>query len=787
MLFSYRWLKELSGTNKSPHAVAELLMTHAFEVETVTPYAHELDDIVIGQVLSVKPHPNADRLRVTTVLLGRKDIRTIVCGAPNVAVDQRVAVVLPGGRLPGGHLIEVAELRGQKSEGMICSAKELGLGDDHTGILVLPTEAPVGKSFAKYAGLDDTVLDVKILPDRAGDVLSYRGLAREIAALEGITPAFETLKPIRFRSGISTLVPKVTLKSGACGRYILAVFKNLRPSETPLLLRSRLVVSGIRPINPVVDITNYLMLETGQPLHAFDLDAIGKGGIVVRDAMGREHLSLLDGTKVALTKEDLVIADGRRPLALAGIMGGKHSGITEKTKRVAIEIAHFDASRIRKSRKRLNLETDASYHFERGIDMERPSVTLPLLTRLMEDVCHTDFVGRRDVYPRKVKPVSVRCQETEVEELLGIKVPLFEMVQYLALLGLEVKKVANKKEIVVTVPPRRSDLREREDLIEEIGRMKGYAKIIARAPEVPLSPVRDTEKRSFDKLLRSLLSSFGVDEVLSYSFYSEKDAEIFGLREEKPLRVANPMNPDQAFMRASLIPNLLRITKRNLRYAKEFSFYEIGNVFVAGKNAPEERTELGWITVSTGDEREGFFLLKGKIEALFQSLGIKATFEVPISGINFLTSGAMAVIRSGELEIGCVGLLQKGVARSFGLGTQRVFVVQFAFDLLAGLTHVKREMETLPRFPFAYRDISLTGKKSLMFREVQSLIESAGQPLLRQVQLFDVYRTSDETSYAFHLTFGHRDRTLTNDETEALFTKIVTQAEERLGMRLRLL
>lgn len=787
MLFSYHWLKELTGTKKSPRAVADLLMTHAFEVESVAAYTHELDDIVIGQVLSVKPHPNADRLRVTTVQVGKKDIRPIVCGAPNVAVNQKVAVVLPGGSLPGGHTIEAATLRGETSDGMICSAQELGLGDEHRGILVLPADAPIGKSFARYSHLDDTVLDIKILPDRAGDVLSYRGMAREIAALEGVRPAFENQQPNRFRTSVSSAVPKITLKSKSCERYVLAAFKNLGSEvTTPLLMRARLLISGIRPISPVVDVTNYLMLETGQPLHAFDLDAIGKGGVVVREAKPRETLLLLDGKKVVLGKEDLVIADAKKPLALAGVMGGKHSGITEKTKRVAIEIAHFHGTTIRKTRKRMGVETDASYHFERGIDKDRPGEVLPLLTRLMEDVCRTDFLGRRDIYPRKAKPRSIRCREEDVEALLGIKIPLFEMVQYLALLGLTVKKVANRKEIVVTIPVRRSDLRDPEDLIEEIGRMKGYANIKAVAPVMPLVPVIENRERSFERRIQTILRSLGFDEVLSYSFYSEKDAVALDLKQDLHLRVANPMNPDQALMRATLLPTLLHIGRRNMRNFRSIEIFELGRVFSVGSKFPEERGKIGLLAIKPVEVDDLFLCEKGKLEMFFDALGISVSFIPLPPQSGYLAHGQGASLQSEGAQIGVMGVVSKKTLRAFGLETLPVIFIELEVEMLQGLVPEKREIHPLPKFPFAHRDISLIGKSTLRFAEVNALLHEAGQPLLQNAELFDVYRSTGEVSYAFHLTFGHRDRTLTSEETEACFQEIVTQAGSRLGMRLRL-
>lgn len=786
MLFSYRWLKELSGTKRSPEKLAQLLITHAFEVESVAPWEHGLGDIVIGEVTALVSHPKADRLRVATVAVGRKDSRTIVCGAPNVAVGQKVAVILPGGTLPGGQRIEAVTLRGQKSEGMICSARELGLGMDHTGILVLPEAAPIGKALVQYGDLDDSVLDVKILPDRAGDALSYLGLAREIAALEGVPPAFEHVskQPLRRRSG--ALVPRITLHTTGCRRYALAVFKLRGTAETPLQMRCRLIVSGLRPVSPAVDITNYLMLETGQPTHAFDLDAIGKSGLVVREAKSRESLTLLDGTKVALARGDLVIADHRRALALAGIMGGKASGVTETTKRIAIEIAHFDPAHIRITRKRLGIETDASYRFERALDADRPTLALPRLIRLMDQVGQADCLGVRDVYPKKLKPVRIRCRETDVEQLLGVKVPLFEMVQLLALLGLSVKKVSNQKEILVTVPTRRNDLREREDLIEEIGRMKGYGSIPARAPLVPLAAVGEHVRQRHDRALRMILRALGLDETLLYSFYSEKTTRALGLNPATHLRVANPMNPDQALMRESLLPNLLLAGKRNLRFFSEFALYEMGSVFRRQLKSPQERTVLGCVWFAPRDEAALFSRAKGALQTLAQALNLPLIFEpAPLSSPPF-ADGQSASLMCETANLGTLGSLQSSTLRALGLVERAVVATEIDLDEFYRHIPAEHTFQPLPRFPFVERDISLIGPERLNFRAVHALVSEAGAPLLRSLQLFDVYRTAGETSYAFHLSFGHPDRTLTHDEVETCFSAIVTRAQEKLGLRLRL-
>ncbi|MEP7162543.1 MAG: phenylalanine--tRNA ligase subunit beta [Candidatus Moraniibacteriota bacterium] len=786
MQFSYKWLRELSGTKRSPGKLAELLLTHAFEVESVSAYPHGLADIVIGKVLKVVKHPSADRLKVTTLETVKGEARTIVCGASNVAAGQKVAVVLPGGKLPDGTVIKEAELRGVKSEGMICSERELGLGESHAGIIVLDKDAPLGKSFAKYVGLEDTILDVKILPDRSCDALSYEGLSREIAALEGFAPLFLKEKKLRTKTKTSSKVPKVTLKSEKCDRYILALFQGVKIEESPLSLKVKLLTSGLRPINAIVDITNYLMLLTGQPLHAFDADAIGKKGIVVRNAKPHERLMLLDGKTITLSSEDLVIAGSERALALAGVMGGKHSAITEKTKNIVVEIARFDPVTIRKTRKRHNFLTDASSRFERGIDGERPGESLSQLLPLIQKTTTGEYRGSRDVNKVKAKTKKIILSIERLEKMLGSAVPLFEAVQFLALEGLSVKKVANKKELEVLVPVRRPDLRDEFDLVEEIGRMRGYDKIVALDPALPLEATPSHSGKRFERRAKSVLLGAGFDEVMTYSFYSEAMAKRTKLSFEEHVALENPMNPDQALLRFSLLPNLLSVAEKNLKHFESLHLFEWGSVFQNAKLAPVEKKKLGLLSYAKGvDGAKAFFLMKGKVEALLGHFGIQAVFE-PMAQVPALFHPTrMASLIAQEKVLGYMGEIRPDIAKAYGL-PRGVVMVELDGELLLGNKHEDIVAMPLQRFPHAYRDISLTGPKSLVYAQIKALLHEAGGLLLQGAELFDIYEEGDERSFAFHLAFGLPERTLTSSEMDQVFDTIVREAKEKLGMRLRL-
>lgn len=787
MIFSYSWLKELSGTKRSPQKLAELLLTHAFEVESVETYQHGIENVVIGKVLSVKQHPNADRLRVASVNTGKKEIRTIVCGAPNLAVGQKVVVALPGAHLPGGVFIEESELRGVKSSGMICSARELGLGLEHDGILVLPPSAPVGKNFTSYAGLDDVIMDIKILPDRSTDALSYRGLAREIAALEGHSVAF-LQPPIPRTVKKSTRVPKVTLQSDRCGRYRALLLPELQSTTTPLAAQTRLLLSGLRPISPVVDLTNYLMLETGQPIHAFDAAHIAKGGIVVRTAKSREKLELLDGTVLTLSPDDLVIADSKKTLALAGVMGGKHSGMSDATKSVLFEIAHFTPASVRRTEKRHKLLTDAAYRFERGIDLGRIDEVTPLLLELIEAWGLGTNSSFREVGGKLPKQKNIVLELESVSSLLGTKVPLFEVVQYCSWLGLSVKKLPNRQALAITVPLRRPDLTSPEDIIEEIGRMRGYATIDPLPLTLPVQPGSHDTTKYFERELKKLLTAAGLSEVMSYSFYSEYMLQSSGLNKEEHLSLANPMNADQAYLRASLFPNLLRSCEQNTKQYDHFSIFEFGSVFTDQKNGPREEKRLGILMFDrqSTSAQDSFLHWKSQLENIFTMSGITPSWESPVTHVpNYYHPARVAHLTMHNQSLGFVGMVHPKYLRRLGKKSTLLYA---EMSVTVWQTLQKRELayRDISRFPMAERDISLIGPKTVSFAQLQQVIHEAGAPLLQKSELFDLYETATEKSFALHLGFGSTERTLSSQEMDEKFDAIVARATEHLGMRLRL-
>ncbi len=796
MRYSYRWLKELSGTRKSPEQVARLLLTHSFEVEGIEKYSAALDGVVIGQVVELTNHPNADKLHVAEVTVGKNDTRVIVCGAPNIALGQKVAVAVPGTVLPHGIEIQVVTLRGVASNGMICSKKELGLGDDHSGILVLPEDAPVGALFAKHFQFDDTILEVKILPDRGSDALAYQGLAREIAALDGHAPRLVEKGRKTLRIPSYNRAPKVTITAKKeCPRYLGLYYQGVTVAESPLWLEAKLLVAGLRPINNLVDATNYLMLLTGQPMHAFDADKI-EGGITVRLAKKNEKLKLLNGEMIKLSSEDMVIADSKQVLALAGVMGGLGSAVTEKTKNIFVEIANFDGASVRRTKNRHRLPTDASYRYERNLDPNLPTDAAREAAELFGLLSSGRLMGMRDVYLKKTKAWKISLSLERVENVLGSRLPLFEVVQYLALLGLGVKKVVDQKVLNVTVPTRRPDLLNEWDLIEEIGRLRGYEKVTPTAPFLPLVPAVKSPLKVLERASKEYLAGAGFDEVMTYSFYGERDRVAARLPLDHHLELENPLSPEQKYLCMTSLPLMLRKAGENMRHFDHFDIFEWSHNF--GKqpktNIPVEAASLSMVTVlskkSTRDE--AFFILKGKVAAFMEALAImseRIAYELPekfphIPVLNMLHPTRSVVLTVDGRMIGLLGEPHPLVLKNFGLEA-RLAVAGFLAEELLVLQQEKRVFVPLQKFPYALRDISLTLPKDVTVADVETIFREAGAPLLQKWELFDIYEQDSEKSFAFHLSFGTPLRTLSSSEMDATFDQIVTLVKGRFAGRLR--
>lgn len=799
MKYSFDWLKEISGTKQDVQKVVDDLTMHSFEIEGLEKIGQNLNGVVVGEILEISKHPNADKLQLTKINIG-KEVLDIVCGAPNIKVGQKVPVALVGAKLSSGLEIKEAEIRGIKSFGMLCAEDELGLGTDHSGIIVLDPKSKVGSPISKVMEIEDDILEIKVLPDRGHDAQSHVGVAREIAVLENrkFDYDFDGLKlPSKKTKKLSVKIEDKKL----CPRYIGAVMENIEIKESPLWMKNRLLSSGIRPINNIVDATNYVMLELGQPLHAFDWDIIKSDSarIIVRKAKKGEKIILLDESVKELDENDLVIANEKEALAVAGIMGGQNSGINEKTKTIVLESANFNATSIRRTRTKLNIKTDASDRFEKDIDPNLAEKAMVRLIEIIEHIAGGELEGISDVYPQKISAWKIKLDSEYANRLLGESVPIEKMVGILRLLDIDAKQKG--KFIEAKIPTSRLDLRTQEDLIEEIGRIYGYDKIQPEAPLVPIKPAPVNEGLIFTRSLKSILVSLGFSEVYNYSFYSERDAKMAKLERAKHLELANPLNPDQTLARASLIPNVLKNIKENLKNFKEFHIFEIGHVYhMNGKNLPEEKEMLvGAIVLEKKNAKEekqdkrhesNFFEAKALVDGLLAQIGITDQYydnfkSETAKSLWHESRSAEIKIEGSEETVGFAGEINPLVLDGFDIQT-RVVMFEFDTEKLQKISEGEREYVPIRKHPVVIRDISLVAAGNVRVDDILRTIQSAGGNMVLDADLFDAIDFADNSSsFAFHITLGADEKTLTGKEIDETMEKITTELEKAAGIKVR--
>lgn len=799
MIYSYNWLKELSQTKKTPEELADEITMHSFEIEGMEKVERNFDGFVVGEILELAQHPNADRLQLTKVSVGRK-VLDIVCGARNISVGDKVPVALVGTKLPNGLEIKEAEIRGQKSFGMLCAEDELGLGTSHEGILLLDKELKNGTSLSEIFGKEDWAIEIKVLPDRAHDAVSHVGISREIAALENKELDYDYDELILPKKKSKALSVKVE-DSELCPRYIGAVLKNVQIKQSPKWMRDRLEVCGIKSINNVVDATNYIMLELGQPMHAFDAGLSGND-IIVRRAKKDEEIVLLDGTSKKLVADDIVIANKKQAIALAGIMGGKESGVNENTKTIILESATFKAINIRKTRSRLALSTDASGRYEKELDPNLAEKAMVRVIEILEHIAGAELEGSIDAYPKKIKPWTIKLRNAYVEKLLGAKVASKTSKKILESLGMKVK---DKKELLlVEVPTFRIDLKAEEDLIEEIGRINGYDKVENLAPKVPVTGTDLNRQRFFERLIKNILIGQGFSEVYNYSFYGLRDANLCQLGSIKHAELELPMNPEQALLRISLIPNILKNIRENLKNYKEFQIFEIGKVYWPnGDVLPEEKNILvGAIVLEKRSAKEekfdkrnasAFYDIKASTDHLLSHLGIADFYYDNFNGSPLETPrslwhesrSAEIKIEGVEQAIGYLGEINPFVLTQFDIHN-RVVMFEIDVEKLAMVTQAELEYEPIRKHPIVVRDISLVAQAKVRVDEILETIQRAGGKTVLDADLFDIIDFADNTtSMAFHIMLGADERTLTGEEIETTMQKIIGELESNLDLKLR--
>lgn len=803
MYVSYKWLAEyvdLSGI--TPDELAEKITRSGIEVEGVEVLNEGMKGVVVGHVVEKEQHPDADKLNKCQVDLGNGEVVQIICGAKNVDKGQKVAVATVGAVLPGNFKIKKAKLRGEVSNGMICSLQELGIESKlvakeySEGIFVFPNDAEVGKDALEQLNLDDAVLELGLTPNRA-DALSMLGVAHEVAAILNREVKYPK---ISFESSSETASNYVEVNVEATEDnplYIAKVMKNVTIAPSPLWMQSRLMAAGIRPHNNVVDITNFVLLEYGQPLHAFDYDRLGSKEILVRRAKDGEKIVTLDDQERTLTSEHLVITNGTEPVALAGVMGGANSEVQSDTKTILLESALFNGQRIRTASKDHGLRSEASARYEKGVDPNRVPAAAERAAQLISLYAGGEVLeGAVEVRSTSFEPVVVKTTVEKVNRVLGMNISAEEMKSIFERLQFGVE--LDNSTIIVTVPTRRGDITIEEDLVEEVARLYGYDNIPTTLPVGQAIPGKLTDYQEKRRKVRRYLEGTGLYQAITYSLTSEEKAPKYALETSELTKLALPMSEERSVLRLSLLPHLLDALRYNLaRQIDQVALYEIGSVFLSqGKDVqPLEKERLSgavtglWHSHSWQGEKKpvDFYVVKGIIDGLVNLLGLSDVIEYKQSKREGMHPGRTAEVFLGDKLVGFVGQVHPTVQKELDLSETYVFELSLV-DLLTADVEETR-FEVIPRYPSITRDIALVVNKDVIVGDIEKVIKEAGGKMLKDVAVFDLYEgdrlEEGKKSVAFSLRYFDPERTLTDEDVSKAHEKVLSAVEEKTGATLR--
>lgn len=818
MIVSLEWLKDYTEVNVSPEVFCERMIMSGSNLETMEKVGEDMVKVVVGKIVKIDKHPDADKLVVCQLDVGQEDLLQIVTGAPNVFEGAYVPVALHGSRVPGplhgqpkqegGTKITKGKLRGVVSNGMLCSFGELGFDDkvvpvnQRDGIWILSGEYPVGADFAEALELKDTIIDFEITPNRP-DCLSMIGMAREAAATFGTKLNYPDTKCIREEESASDYVD-VQVKSPLCKRYVARIVKDVKVEDSPWWLQRRLIHAGMRPINNIVDVTNFVMLEYGQPIHAFDIESLAGHKIIVDTAKDGEKFVTLDETERTLDKDMLMINDGEKPVAVAGVMGGLNSEIKEDTGTIVIECANFDANSVRTTSKKLGLRTEASGRFEKGIDPNLCSDAADRVCRLIELIGGGKVVGGRlDIYPQPEAPKTVHARVSRINHVLGIDISREQMVGYLE--SLEMKVEGAGDDMYVTAPTVRQDIEIEEDIVEEVARLYGYDNLPVTIPKGN-NEASQSYERDIKDLARDTMCAMGANEIQTYSFVSPKSVDNVRIDEDSWerafVKILNPLGEDTSVMRTILTPQMLEVMGRNYsRNLEAMRAFEIGNTFMANMMDPKALPyESDNMSIGAYGPLESFFTLKGMVEELLNKLGIRNVKYIPETEYGVYHPGRcarivathIAELESGpadeEVELGIMGEVHPDVAEKYGIGV-RCYAAELMFENVTELADTEKVYSPLPKYPAMTRDIALLADEDMTVDQIEDVIWEAGTEILKGIKLFDIYRGKQvregKKSMAFSLTYRAVDRTLTDEEVQTVHGKVLDALEKKLGVTLR--
>ncbi|MBP8645736.1 MAG: phenylalanine--tRNA ligase subunit beta [Syntrophobacteraceae bacterium] len=801
MIVSLNWLRNYVDIPLTVEELVHRLTMVGLEVEGVRDLGAPFHKVVTARIEAILPHPRADRLRLCELSSGRESFR-VVCGAPNIKVGGIVPLALEGAKLPGGTEVRAVTIRGETSRGMLCSQKELALGEDASGIWILPSETPVGIPLSRALELEDTVLEIGVTPNR-GDCLCMVGVAREIAAVCKSRLRYPPSVPTETGPPVDELGAVDIEDPEGCPRYAARILEGITVGPSPSWLRRSLESVGVRSINNIVDITNYILMELGQPLHAFDLDRLAQHRIVVRRARRGEKFITLDGVERTLFDDTLLICDAREPVAIAGIMGGLYSEITPQSTRVLIESAYFQPQGIRRSSRKLGLRTESSFRFERGIDPEGVIRAVDRAARLMQEVGGGRIAtGRIDVYPSPQQRPVIELRADRVNRFLGTQLETSRMVETLQSIEMDVEQV-DEKHLRVVPPSFRPDVTREADLAEEVARLVGYDEIPVTMPQITVGSAPLDPHMKLREEARTLLQGCGFFEVLTYSFISADS--LIKLRFQagdprlNPVPILNPLSEDQGVMRTTLIPGLLQTARYNFDHRNEdLRIFELSKVFLKreGDLLADEPHRLAGLMAGKrvphllygGPELVDFTDAKGVVEELldlFRCEDIRYTSQDPAP---FLDPYQSATILCGDRCVGSLGRLHGEVQDAFELRNP-VFVFDLDFELLFSHRGPPTRFRPLPKFPSVARDMAVVVDEELPAKTIRDFILLQREPLMERVEIFDIYRHprmgTDRKSLGFRVVYRAQDRSLTDDEVNEIHAEIVRKVLDEFNATLR--
>ena len=798
MLISLNWLKQYVDIKESVEEIANALTMIGQEVEAIDIQGKDLGNVVIGQIVEFDKHPNSDRLTLLKVNVGEEEPLQIICGATNHKLNDKVVVAKIGAVLPGNFKIKKSKIRDVESFGMLCSEAELGLAKESEGIIILPEDAPIGKEYREYAGLNDVIFELEITPNRP-DCLSHIGIAREVAAYYNRKVKYPVIEIAETIESVNTVIKVNIEDKERCKRYLGRVIKNVKIKESPEWLKTRIRAMGLNPIKNVVDVTNFVMFEYNQPMHAFDLDKV-EGNITIRAAKENEEITTLDGVERVLKNGELVIADDEKAIAIGGVIGGQNTQIDSDTKNIFVEVAYFTPENIRRESRDLGIFTDSAYRNERGMDVENLAVVMNRAVSLLAEVAEGEVLSEViDKYVEKPKRAEISLNLEKLNKFIGKNLTYEEVGKILTHLDIELKPLGDGTTLLIP-PSYRADLTRPADIYEEVIRMYGFDNIEAKMPVMSIESGEENTNFKISRIVREILKELGLNEVINYSFIPKFTKELFNFGEEV-IEIKNPLSEDMAVMRPTLLYSLIANVRDNInRNQTDLKLFEISKTFKKlgeGQNGLAIE-DLKIALILSGREEKNlwnqsksdynFYDLKGYLEFLLERLNVTKYSLTRLTNNKNFHPGASAEIKIGEDVIGVLGELHPNLVNYFGIKREKVFFAELNLTSLLKYIKIKVNYETISKYPEVLRDLAITLDKSVLVGEMVKEIKKKVN-LIEKIDIFDVYSgdkiDKDKKSVAMSIVLRDKNRTLTDEDIDKAMTAILELIKDKYNGEIR--